>query len=148
MTWKRWRVTPSCRSARVTSRARRALGSSHHAQLSGIAHAKTGDAPVEVEAEILPWILALTNAGDLALVHPAVIAYENSHNPSAERRIFIDEVMKAAAVFQNVNASVPREAARVAQQARIQPLDALHIAAATWAEADALITCDYALVER
>jgi predicted nucleic acid-binding protein len=102
----------------------------------------------KLEGEILLLIIQLAEKGNIQFVHSAVIAYENSVNPFPERKAFVEEVMKLAASYQNIDHAVYERAAAIIHKCNIKPLDALHIATAEAAQVDLFITCDYNLPKR
>jgi len=101
-----------------------------------------------LETEILFWILDLIKNGKVILVNSAMIEYENSFNPFLERKAFIENILKLAKVYQNLNKQIYLEAERIKKQFRVKNLDALHLASAKFAEVDFSITCDYNLIRK
>ena len=101
-----------------------------------------------VEAEIFFWILDLISKEKAILVNSAIIEYENSLNPFLERKSFVEEVLKQAKIYQNVNEKIHKRAREITKQFKIKNLDALHLATAEQAKVDFFITCDYTLIKR
>jgi predicted nucleic acid-binding protein len=102
----------------------------------------------KIEAEILFQILKLIKEGKIILVNSAMIEYENSLNPFPERKIFVENVLKLAKVYQNVNEEVYLKAKEITKKFKIENFDALHLACALCAKVDFFITCDYNLVKK
>ena len=96
----------------------------------------------KLEAEILLFIIGLGRKGYVELVNSAMITYENSANLVSERKIFVDDVMKLASSYQDVDDRIRDRAKVIVKEFAIKPLDALHIAIAESAGLDMFITCD------
>lgn len=101
-----------------------------------------------LETEILFWILDLIRERKFILVNSAVIEYENSFNPFPERKFFVEEILKFARIYQNINEKIYLDAKRLVKQFKIKNLDALHLAVAQYAKVDFFITCDYNLIKK
>lgn len=101
-----------------------------------------------LEAEILFWIIEMVVQHKLDLVHSAIIAYENSLNPSTERKLFVEEIMRLSTIYQNLDDAIRQRASQVQEETGITSIDALHIAAAESSQADVFISCDYSLLKK
>lgn len=101
-----------------------------------------------LEADALFFILEHIKRGDLRLAHSSVIAYENASNPALERQRFVDEVMKAATAYCNVDDAIRRRAMDMRKTLKLNPIDALHLASAEAAGVDFFLTCDYTVIKR
>ena len=99
-----------------------------------------------LETEILFFILKLIKEKNVILVNSSVIEYENSLNPFSERKVFVEEILSLAKIYQNLNEKIKKMAVFVESETRIQPVDSLHIATAEFAKVDFFISCDYNLV--
>jgi predicted nucleic acid-binding protein len=102
----------------------------------------------KIEAEILFQILKLVKEGKIILVNSAMIEYENSLNPFPERKLFVENILKLAKVYQNVNKEVYVKAKEITKKFKIKNFDALHLACALCTKVDFFITCDYNLVKK
>lgn len=81
-------------------------------------------------------------------MHSSVIAYENSLNPSYERKVFIEKLLQQATLYQNLNTQIEKRAEQLVKDAKITPIDALHLATAEFTDVDFFITCDYNLIRK
>jgi len=77
-----------------------------------------------------------------------MIEYKNSLNPFLEMKIFVENVLKLAKIYQNVNNEVYLKAKEIAKKFKIENFDALHLACAICAKVDFFITCDYNSVKK
>jgi predicted nucleic acid-binding protein len=102
----------------------------------------------KLEAEILFLILKLVRDRKVILVDSAVIEYENSLNPFPERKIFIEKIMQKAKAYQNLNEVTKERALEIEKTFKIQPIDAMHLAAAESAQVELFITSDYNVVKK
>ena len=98
-----------------------------------------------LETLALSVILQLVESAEVELVASAVVAYENSRNPFADRREWVERVMALAADYRPVTPTI-RERAVSLQETGIKSLDALHVATAEAAGAAWFITVDCARV--
>ena len=64
----------------------------------------------KLEAEILFFIIKLAKRKRIILVNSAIIEYENFLNPHPERKLFINEVLKLAKVYQNLTEKIKKQA--------------------------------------
>lgn len=101
-----------------------------------------------LESEVLSLALKLAYRGKVGLINSSIIEYENSINPILERKIFVEEILKQAKVYQNVNENIRKQAENLAKTINISPNDALHLATAENANADIFITCDYDIIKK
>lgn len=102
----------------------------------------------KLEGEVLSLIVKLISKSKLDIVNSSVIEYENSLNPIIERKIFVEEILKRAKVYQNVDENIKKQAENLAKKTNISPIDTLHLASAEAANADVLITCDYGIIKK
>ena len=102
----------------------------------------------KLEADILFLILELVREGKLILVNSSVIEHENSLNPFPERKIFVERIIRRAKEYQNLNEKIRKRAMEIETTMKIQPIDALHLATAEYAQVEFFITSDYTLVKR
>lgn len=99
----------------------------------------------ETEAVLL--ILQRVLDGEDELAWSAVLTFENSKHPIAERREEIGSWAQRAAVQVGIDAPVSRRTREVANGG-INPLDAAHIACAEAVNCHRFLTCDDRLVSR
>jgi predicted nucleic acid-binding protein len=92
--------------------------------------------------------LKLVKEGKIILVNSAMIEYENSLNPFPERKLFVENILRLAKVYQNVNEEVYLKAKEITKKFKIENFDALHLACDICAKVDFFITCDYNLVKK
>jgi predicted nucleic acid-binding protein len=90
---------------------------------------------VNVEAEAMLTILRLVESGDLDLLSSDVLEFEFSRIPAARRQARANELLKLASQFLDLNDEIEFEAETFVS-AGIKPVDALHLASASWAKAD------------
>lgn len=102
----------------------------------------------KLEGEILSLVIKLVEKGKVKMVNSSVIEYENSLNTIPERKIFVEEVLKRAKVYQNADENIKKQAENLAKTTNIPPVDALHLATAESADVDIFITCDYDIIKR
>ena len=99
------------------------------------------------------WVIAevLVHGAD-KIIHyingAAVIEYENSLNPFSDRKEFVDFVVKLAVQYQKFSPRITEKAHTIANQFRLEPMDALHIASAETAKVDFFVTSDYTLFRK
>ena len=102
----------------------------------------------KLEAEVLSLIIKMASNNKIALINSSVIEYENSLNPNLDRKIFIQEILKQAKVYQNVNEKIKKQAENLVKTKNISSIDALHLTTAEYANADVFITCDYGILKK
>jgi predicted nucleic acid-binding protein len=101
-----------------------------------------------LEAEILLKVVELIQQRKVRLVNSSMVEYENSRNPFPERGIFIENIVKLAPHYQNLNPKIHRRALVIQKDLHVDPLDSLHIASAEAARVDFIITCDYSSIRK
>ena len=102
----------------------------------------------KLEGEILLWVIDLIQQQKATLIHSPFVENENSTNPFPDRKSFVAGVMRLATVYQDINEDTEARAATLMEEMHVQPVDALHLAAAEAAQVDYFITCDYAVIKR
>ncbi|MCH8295623.1 PIN domain-containing protein [Candidatus Poribacteria bacterium] len=102
----------------------------------------------KLEAGALFVVIDWVKQGKAQLVNSAVIEYENSLNPFSDRKEFVDFVVKLAVQYQKFSPRITEKAHTIANQFRLEPMDALHIASAETAKVDFFVTSDYALFRK
>jgi predicted nucleic acid-binding protein len=105
------------------------------------------DARVHLETLAVDAILQLCRDGTHVLIISDALRFENARNPNAQRRDFAAELLGLASV-DLPNSSTVEQRAQVWQNAGMGMLDALHLASAESAVADAFATCDDELLKR
>lgn len=101
-----------------------------------------------LDSEILFLIFNFVEEEKIVLVNSAVIEFENSLNPFPERKVFVEDILKSANVFQNLNEKIYFRAKEINKGFTIADVDALHLATAEFARVDYFITCDYDIIKR
>jgi predicted nucleic acid-binding protein len=102
---------------------------------------------IALEAEAVLGILALCEEGSVELVASDALTFEIERTPNLARREYAREVLASAATSIRLNARLETRA-RDFHRRGLQPLDALHLAAAEKAGADFLCTCDDRFLKR
>lgn len=101
-----------------------------------------------LEGDVLSLVIKLVSRTKVDLVNSSIIEYENSLNTIPERRIFVEEILKKAKVYQNADENIRKRAEKLVKTTKISSLDALHLAAAESSQADVFITCDYGIIKK
>jgi predicted nucleic acid-binding protein len=102
---------------------------------------------IHLEAEAILDVIALLEAGEVELVASEVLQFEIERIPDGLRRAHAYEILSKARIYVDANETVEKRA-REFQQQGIQPLDALHLAAAVEAKADFFCTSDDKFLRR
>lgn len=102
----------------------------------------------KLEAEVLSLIIKLSNNNKVSILNSSVIEFENSLNKIPERKIFVEEILKKAGDYQNVDENIRKKAGNLVNKMNISSVDALHLASAESAKVDIFITCDYNVIKR
>jgi predicted nucleic acid-binding protein len=102
---------------------------------------------VREEAAAVAAIIALAEAGEIALVRSPAHLVENDANPREDRRLAASLWIDGAAVSVPLDAKVEDRAGELVALG-FAPLDALHLAFAESAEARWFVTCDDGLLKR
>jgi len=102
---------------------------------------------IRLEAEAKLCIQDGVQAGTLELVWSYVLDFENAANPFEERRIAIERWKGRATLDVEESDEVLQTAAQLATLG-LRPKDALHVACATAAGADCLVTTDDRILSR
>lgn len=105
------------------------------------------DARIGVEAAAFEAVLQLCREGRHVLVGSDVLRFENERNPNARRREFARSLLELAAETVPHSAAVEKQS-EIWLNAGVGLLDALHLASAELAGADAFATCDDVLLQR
>lgn len=92
-------------------------------------------------------VLTLFEAGEPALVRSPIHDLENSRNPFALRRQWVDKCLGLAAKRVSLDESIKARALAL-ERSGFQPLDALHLSCAESAPAAHFLTCDDRLLGR
>ena len=102
---------------------------------------------IHLEAEAVLDVIALCEVGQVRLASSEVLEFEIERMSDALRQVHVYELLSKATVHVDLTGSV-EERAREMNQAGLQPLDALHLAAAVEVEADYFCTCDDKFLRR
>jgi len=100
-----------------------------------------------LETMALSVILQLIEDKAATLISSTMIEYENSRNPHAVRRAWVEKVTRLAGEVQPVNETIRQRANHLKQQG-LKAMDALHVACAEAAQADYFVTGDDRLINR
>lgn len=104
-------------------------------------------ARIWIETLALALILQWVEEGSIELVASAVVSYENSRNPFATRRVWVEQCLELARHQQQID-DVITARARALEASGFSALDALHLAAAEAADCDYFSTCDDRIIRR
>jgi predicted nucleic acid-binding protein len=102
---------------------------------------------VNVEAEAVLTILRLVESGDLELLSSEVLQFEIARIPDAHRQATASEMLKLARQVLELTDEMKAQAETFVK-AGIKPMDALHLASASWTRADYFCTCDDKLLKK
>ena len=102
---------------------------------------------INIEAEAVLTILRLVESGHLELLSSEVLRFEIDCIPNQYRNVQSNEMLKLAAHVIELNDEIETQADSFVN-AGVKPLDALHIASASWAKAQFFCTCDDNLLKK
>src|SRR5688572_2939138 len=102
---------------------------------------------INVEAEAVLTILRLVEAGQLELLSSEALEFEIDRIPDAERQARAHEMLKLAAQTMELVDEIQTHAQALIRSG-VKPLDALHLAFASWAKLDYFCTCDDRLLKK
>jgi predicted nucleic acid-binding protein len=102
---------------------------------------------VNVEAEAVLTILRLVESGDLELLSSEALEFEIARIPDVHRQARAGEMLKLASQVLEVTDEM-EALADAFIKAGIKPMDALHLASASWTKADYFCTCDDKLLKK
>ena len=86
-------------------------------------------------------VLQLEEKGVIKLVSSSILEYENSINPFALRKKWVENLMQRVHYCQELNDEIIERAQKLKKQG-LQVVDALHLASAEVAGSDYFLTCD------
>src|SRR5687768_17336247 len=101
---------------------------------------------VNVEAEAVLTILRLVESKELEWLSSEALEFEIDRIPNAERRARAKDSLKLASQTLQLVDEIQAQAESFLRSG-VKPLDALHLAFASWATADYLCTCDDKLLK-
>jgi predicted nucleic acid-binding protein len=96
---------------------------------------------IHLESEAVLDVIALCEDGQIQLVSSEVLQFEIERMSDGIRRVHAYEILAKAAVHVDATDAIVERATELSQTG-IQPLDALHLAAAIESGADYFCTCD------
>lgn len=102
---------------------------------------------INVEAEAVLTILSLVESGELELLSSEVLQFEIACIPNVQRQERAHEMLTLASQVIKLTDEVEAQAASFVK-AGIKPMDALHLASASWTKADYFCTCDDKLLKK
>ena len=103
---------------------------------------------IRLECTAIEGIYAWAEAGQLELTWSFVLDYENSLNPHAERKEWVELLSHMCTDTIAPSPEILALARRLMKLRKLKPRDALHVACAQHAGCDFFITCDDALIQR
>jgi len=92
-------------------------------------------------------ILQMVEAGEVELVSSSVLEYENSRNPFALRKRWVDRCFSLVGYYQEVDEGI-RERAQELGKEGLKAIDAMHVACAEAAGSECFLTCDDRVIRR
>lgn len=102
---------------------------------------------INIEAEAVLTILRIAEAGRLELLSSEVLRFEIARIPNQYRKVQVTEMLKLATNVIELNDEIEAQADNFINSG-VKPLDALHLASASWAKADYFCTCDDRLLKK
>jgi predicted nucleic acid-binding protein len=102
---------------------------------------------INVEAEAVLTILELVESGSLELLGSEALLFEIDRTPDADRKASAREVLDLASQTIEVSDEIEAHAESLIKVG-IKPMDAMHLACASWAKADFFCTCDDRLLKK
>lgn len=102
---------------------------------------------INIEAEAVLTILRLVESGNLELLSSEALEFEIDRIPNQQRKVRATEMLKLAKYTIELNDEIETQADGFVK-AGIKPMDALHLASASWTKADYFCTCDDKLVKK
>lgn len=102
---------------------------------------------INIEAEAILTILHLVQFGELELLSSEALSFEIDRIPNSYRKLQATRMLKPASNVIQLNEAIEARAADFVK-AGIKPLDALHLASASWMKADYFCTCDDKLLKK
>ena len=102
---------------------------------------------INVEAEAVLTILELVESGHLELLSSEALQFEIDRTPDADKKASAQEILELASQTIELIDEIEAHADSLVKTG-IQPMDALHLATASWAKADFFCTCDDRLLKK
>jgi len=101
---------------------------------------------INIEAEAVLTILRWVESGDLQLLSSEALEFEIDRIPNLYRKLQARKMLKLATDVIEVNDEIEIQAGDFVK-AGIKPMDALHLASASWKKAGYFCTCDDKLLK-
>jgi hypothetical protein len=102
---------------------------------------------INIEAEAVLTILRLVESGHLELLSSEVLRFEIDCIPNQYRKVQANEMLKLATHVIELNDEIEAQADSFVN-AGVKPLNALHVASASWAKAEYFCACDDKLLKK
>lgn len=96
---------------------------------------------INIEAEAVLTILRLAESGRLELLSSDALEFEIDRIPNRYRKARAIEMLKLADYVIELNNEIETQA-DILVKLGLKPMDALHLASASWSKADYFCTCD------
>jgi len=103
---------------------------------------------IRLECTAIEGIYALAEAGRLELTWSFMLDYENSLNPHADRKEWVELLSRLCTDTIAPSPQILTLARRLMKLRKLKPRDAIHVACAQFAGCDFFITCDDVLIKR
>ena len=102
---------------------------------------------INLEAEAILTILRLIEADDLQLLSSESLEFEIDRIPNDYKKSQSKKMLNLAKFIIEINDEIEAKA-RLFIKTGIKPMDALHLASASWKKADYFCTCDDKLIKK
>jgi predicted nucleic acid-binding protein len=102
---------------------------------------------INVEAEAVLTILRLVESGQLEWMSSEVLQFEIDRIPDMERQARALELLELASSTLQIDDDIVAQAEQLLQSG-VKPLDALHLASASYSKADFFCTCDDRILKK
>lgn len=103
---------------------------------------------IRLECTAIEGIYALAEAGRLELTWSFMLDYENSLNPHADRKEWVELLSRLCTDTIAPSPQILTLARRLMKLRKLKPRDAIHVACAQFTGCDFFITCDDVLIKR
>ena len=103
---------------------------------------------IRLESTAIEGIYDLADAGLLTMTWSFMLDYENSLNPYADRKKWVELLSRLCADTLGPSPEILTLARHLMKMSKLKPRDALHLACARHAECEFFVTCDDVLIKQ
>jgi predicted nucleic acid-binding protein len=103
---------------------------------------------IRLESTAIEGIYDLADAGLLTLTWSFMLDYENSLNPYADRKEWVELLSRLCADTIAASPEILTSARQLMKMSKLKPRDALHLACARHAGCEFFVTCDDVLIKQ